>query len=384
MTSSLDAQAALKKLESTYLARQGEAATNGQSQVGYLCDNIPEELIVAAGFRPMRLAGRPGRSTDHIKRYLLPYIASDRQRLEWTDSLLDKLLAGEHAHLDYLVIPHNRHAVQAIYQELLTVNEHFPEIKLPECYYLDLAYSPGPEAEAFNRRSLEKFRKRLEDWSAKRMADADLEAAIATCNANRRLLQAAMEQRLTDPPQLTGVEALHLLGSSRFMDKQDHNALLEALLTGIDELPARQGVRIFVGGSPLDHTGLYRIIEDLGAIVVAEDHCWGARLAEGQLPTDIEPMAALAERFNQQPACSIRFPLENSIQATTDRALAAGADAAIFWCARGDRSQVWETPDEIRALEAKGIPCLHLKEQDYALQSAELQSRIADFIHAQQ
>jgi benzoyl-CoA reductase subunit C len=117
--------------------------------------------------------------------------------------------------------------------------------------------------------------------------------------------------------------------------------------------------------------------------VVAEDHCWGNRIFKPPLRTDIDPVEALAERYHQRPACSIRFPLSDTVDASVGEAVSAKVQAAIFYCTRGDRSQVWETPDEIRDLERHGVSSLHLQEQDYAASSQELANLIENFINEQ-
>ena len=45
-------------------ARAWKAA--GGKVVGYLCDNVPEELIMAAGFLPYRLSGDPRVGADAL------------------------------------------------------------------------------------------------------------------------------------------------------------------------------------------------------------------------------------------------------------------------------------------------------------------------------
>ena len=45
----------------------------GGRVVGYFCDSVPEELILAAGFFPIRISGNPGGSTAEIDKYLEPF-----------------------------------------------------------------------------------------------------------------------------------------------------------------------------------------------------------------------------------------------------------------------------------------------------------------------
>jgi benzoyl-CoA reductase/2-hydroxyglutaryl-CoA dehydratase subunit BcrC/BadD/HgdB len=187
--------------------------------------------------------------------------------------------------------------------------------------------------------------------------------------------------RTADTPRLSGVDALHVFGAATTMPVGEHTALLRALLAGAGRLPPREGVRVFVGGSPHDNPARYEVVEACGATVVTEDHCWGSRAADRPVRTDLEPLQALASRFHQQPACSISFPMRATVNACVRRATLAQVDAAIFFDLEHETAQVWETPDEIAALNDQFIPTLHLREQPYRLTDpASLRERIEAFL----
>jgi benzoyl-CoA reductase/2-hydroxyglutaryl-CoA dehydratase subunit BcrC/BadD/HgdB len=169
------------------------------------------------------------------------------------------------------------------------------------------------------------------------------------------------------------------------MPVQESTAVLRALLSEVDADPdafsPRDGPRVFVGGSPHDHPAVYEIIESCGATVVGEDHCWGNRTAFWDHRTDLSPLQRLAWRFHEQPACSIQFPMSDTVDLCVRRAALAQPDAAIFFGLEHETAQVWETPDEIRGLAEHGIPSLHLSEQPYRLTDREgLRARIEAFL----
>src|SRR5690348_8343331 len=115
--------AALEILRTCYRERDRAARTwkqAGGRVVGYLCDNIPEELILAAGLFPYRLSGDPGASKDAIDRYVQPFAPpfSARNRGSgFTDAMLTMLLEGRFEFLDFLIVPHTRKSIQAMYRE---------------------------------------------------------------------------------------------------------------------------------------------------------------------------------------------------------------------------------------------------------------------------
>ena len=358
-------------------AREWRAA--GGKVVGYVCDNVPEELIIAAGFLPLRVSGDPRSGSDAVERYVDALFPPTR-RVAFASSMLNRLLDGTYDVLDYLIVPHNRHHVQAFYRELLDAKEAFPELVVPELHYLDKSWAPYFVSEEFDRDRVLDLKSKLEQWSGRPISDDDVASAIRVCEENRALLSRVAALRAADPPTVSGVDALHIIGSSMFMPKERHNALLREFLEHAAELPARFGVRVFVGGSPHDHTQLYGLIESCGVTVVGEDHCWGNRAFDSPIG-DGDPILAIAARYHRKPACSIRFPLHDTIVSTVDRARAAGAQCAIFFVLAGDMAQAWETPDEIASLERLGVRCLHLRDQPYDVAGAtELRLRVAEFV----
>jgi len=380
--------AALETFREWYQQRDGAARAwkqQGGRVVGYLCDNVPEELILAAGFLPYRLSARPGVGSEAIEQYVGPFAApfSARNRgVAFTDAMLNLLLSNGFDFLDYLIVPHTRKTIQAFYRELSLAREASPDLTLPELYYLDRAYTPFYTSEVFNRRCVLDLRTTLERWSGAPITDVALEAAIASTNRRRELLQRLATQRAANPPRWSGVDALQVIGACAFAHPDEVNPLLERLL---DEDPteaaARPGPRLFEAGSPLDHTLLYQAIEDCGATVVAEDHCWGNRCGEFPIDPALPAVEGLADRFHRKPACSIDFPMQRVVDRCMGRAQAASVDGAIFYVFEGDGVHVWDTPDEVAALEARNVPCLYLKQQPYWSDDPEsLRATLRDFI----
>jgi benzoyl-CoA reductase/2-hydroxyglutaryl-CoA dehydratase subunit BcrC/BadD/HgdB len=49
----------------------------GGKVAGYFCDNVPEEMILAAGFFPFRISGDPWGGTELADRYTEPFYQPD-------------------------------------------------------------------------------------------------------------------------------------------------------------------------------------------------------------------------------------------------------------------------------------------------------------------
>ena len=84
---------------------------NGGKVIGYLGNEVPEELIIAAGFLPLRICGDPN-LIDEAKTYLE----------EGFDSLIraqfSAIISGKYDVIDYLVIANSSDPLVRVYYYL--------------------------------------------------------------------------------------------------------------------------------------------------------------------------------------------------------------------------------------------------------------------------
>jgi len=367
MTSALDT------LRAHYRDRIAAARAHheaGGKVIAYLCDNVPVELIEAAGAFPLRVHGGPEVDRAPVRRHVDSLYPPDvTQRPDFVGAMLGRLLGGGLEFVDAVIVPHNRNAVQAIHRQLHDAQrEH--GLALPPTLYLDKAWSPHDEARAYNRRSIELLIDALGAITGTIPAGAALADAIAAHEERRRLIGRLVAARAARPGRIAGSLAIELIGASWAMPAATFNPLAAAALDALETAPPIKGPRLYLGGSPHDHPALYRLVEELGANVVAEDHCWGNRAADLPLGGDADPIAAIARRFDDFPACSIRLPLARGRDEMVRRALMAEADGALLYVMAGDTTQAWETPGEAEALRAAGVRVRHLRRQPYVADEA--------------
>ncbi|MFC1820703.1 2-hydroxyacyl-CoA dehydratase subunit D, partial [Thermodesulfobacteriota bacterium] len=330
----------------------------GGKVVGYFCDNVPDELILAAGFFPLRLSSDPKSGMDVARKH-----AAGR-REDFVSSMFNMLLTGRYDFVDFLIVPHARDSVHRLYQILVDVKASNPELKLSELYYLDNLHTPFYWSEIYNRDKWLELKEKLEEWSEETVSNESLSRAIAIGNENKMLLKKIADLRAADPPRVSGVEALQIIGSSMFLLKEEHNKLLKEYLEGAEKLPARNGARLFVEGSPLDNLQLYEIIESCNAMIVAEDNCWGNRSTDVPVNTSIEPqIEAIVDRYHRKSPCNRMFPMRRRVDYCLQSAKDANVQGVIFYVYEFDDTEAWETPDKIKRLSEIGIPTLYLKQQ---------------------
>jgi benzoyl-CoA reductase/2-hydroxyglutaryl-CoA dehydratase subunit BcrC/BadD/HgdB len=337
--------------------------------VGYFCDIVPEELILAAGFFPFRLYGNPSGKTDIARQHIVP---RHPMREDFVHSMLNMLLTGEYDFLDYLVIPHTRDSIHRLYQTLVMLRESNPDIRVPEFHFLDTVHSNLFSGEQYLHNQFMALKNKLEEWSGKSITDTSLSQAIAVTNENRKLLKKVAELRAAEKPRISGADALQIIGSSMFMLKEEHSELLKQYLINEKKLPYIDGIRLFVSGSPLDNLQLYEVIESNNAVVVSEDNCWGNRYSDIPIEESLDPLEAITDRYYNKSPCPRMYPLKWLTEYSVKSAVEARSQGVICYVFENAVAEAWATPDKIKEFQSKGIPVLSLKDQKYLISEPEV------------
>lgn len=179
----------------------------GKPVFGYVCINVPEEIMYAAGILPIRLLGT---ADDLIfaHNYCAGFLC---HRMK---SILELGLKGGLSLLDGIVMGY------ACEGGLTTMQPLVENVSFPYCEYLLLPDSRRPNAYVYFHKELARFKKTVEDFAGKEITDMDLSEAIRVYNENRALLTRAYDLRGGDKePQLSGVEILEKHTGQKFAEE---------------------------------------------------------------------------------------------------------------------------------------------------------------------
>ena len=352
----------------------------GGKVVGYICNSVPEELIMAAGMLPVRLTGTPGGETKDI----IEYFGVNAHCEGFVTTMLNDLITNRYDYLDYLIISRSRDTVATQYSRLCMLRDLDLGIKLPELYSYEFIQTWSHNSGEYTYERLLDLKARLEEWSEKSISNRLLKDAISTTNENRRFLQQIAALRMEG--RISGMESLTITGSSYFMDKSEHNRLLNIFLKHANELPVKAGTKIFVASSPLDSLQLYEIIESCGAIVVVEDHCWGNRCIDDMVDEIKDSMYAIAQRYHFKSPCPYVFFPENArLDYFAKKVKDTQPDGVIFYINENDAGQLWDYPDQYNMLVKNNIPALSLLHQPYLINNPdELKTKVKEFVQSLQ
>ncbi len=259
----------------------------GKPVIGYLCCFAPPEMISAAGAIPYRITGRPGDTTAEADVYVEPYGCT------YVRNILAQAAKERYDFLDGLVISHSCDMVQRLYG-IWT-------------YYRPMAYSRlfnvphqvSPQARRFFQRELGFFKESLEQYIGNTISEEKLQEQITLYNHNRGLIRELYTLRRNNPPLIKGSEMLELLLAGGAIPAEEYTGLLEEML---DEVKKRAPVessapRLLVWGSLLDDPTFYKMIEEAGGEVVADDTCIGFRTWDKDIPQTADQYADLTEHY---------------------------------------------------------------------------------------
>jgi benzoyl-CoA reductase/2-hydroxyglutaryl-CoA dehydratase subunit BcrC/BadD/HgdB len=211
--------------------------------------------------------------------------------------------------------------------------------------------------------------------------------AIEKTNTSRRLLHSIDTLRRCEEPRLSGHE-MHLISLfAASVPKKLANGVLEDLLTTLEarSLPRSYRTRVLLIGSHLDDPAFIELIEDTGALVVADSFCCGLR-DQGELVHEDrsqDPYRALARRYFRRISCPRMYDdYPKRFRQLLEMAREANVDGIILehlkFC------ETWGVDSNMlfHNFRDQGIPTLSL-ERDYRPSSVgQIRTRVQAFIES--
>ena len=299
-------------------ARIAAAKQRGQKVVGYFCPHVPEELIIAAGMIPLRLAlggdvAPAAAGGEYLKPYSCPYArACLGYRLEVKDviyKLVDALcvaqtcenlkLAGEYWEKYFgipvftLAIPHTHDAFRS-----------------------------RPHALEYFKKEIDALREKLAHFSGKPVKDNSIRDAIGLCNKIREKLHILYEYPMDPGTPVEWQDVLTFTQAGYLVDRVDFLSELKSIERKLAGHRAKKSQddrpRLMIAGSIIG-TGdqkLLEIIRTAGGNIVADAVCTGSMFARKNVTVFGimgSPIEALAERYLYNIPCPCMTDLDKRL-----------------------------------------------------------------------
>lgn len=341
----------------------------GKPVIGWTCTYTPEEVIYAANALPIRILGSLER-TSLADAYLPQNVCS------FCRSSFDQALRGKYDYLDGYVVSNTCDNCGMMYDMWKY------HVKVPYFYLINTPHTKSKKAHNFFYEETSRLKESLENSFKTDISKESLKNAIRVYNENRDLLKKVYDLRKKTPPLISGVEAIEIVLSSMLTSKEEHNRLLEQLLSQIEnraDIP-KSGTKLLVSGSVMDNTEMIKIIEGTGANVVADDLCIGSRYFWDLVNPTADPLRAIADRYLDKIPCPFTVHSQDRFKHTLEMAKKYGAEGAIIFVLKFCDTHLFDAPALVEELKAQGLPVLYLEWEHAMSGVAQLKTRIEAFI----
>jgi benzoyl-CoA reductase subunit C len=347
-------------------------AETGKPVIGYLCCFAPPEIISASGAIPYRVTGQPGGDTSAADAYVEPYGCT------YVRNILARAAEGQLDFLDGIVISHSCDMVQRLYG---IWSYYHP---LSYSYMFNVPHQVSPWGQSFFKRELAFFQESLEKFTGQRVNAKSLSAAISAYNVNRSLVRDIYDLRKTSQPPVEGSEVLDLLIAGGALPPKDFSTLLTEYLGEVTRRdPGKEKKpRILVWGSIMDDPALYRMIEEAGGTVVADDTCIGFRVWEKDVPITPDLYDGLTRHYFLDFQCprTDRGPGIGRFDYILERAREYNVDGVVGYSISFCDPHKFDYPDLRDYLKKEGLPML-LIDDNYSFEPAgAIKTRLQAFM----
>jgi benzoyl-CoA reductase subunit C len=343
----------------------------GGKVVGHFQVYFPEEIAHAAGLLPVKIHGAPIEPRQAEARFGSYLCSIVKTSLE--------LALSRRIELDLFVT----HPICDAARNLAAVwGRNFD-------YPCEILYLPqnanSPSSVEYLRHEYDRLRRVIEEVAGQPIAADDLRRSIEVYNENRRLLRETYAIKREKPWLLAADEAYVLTAIGGLVPREEHNALLRALIPQIAVRPARPQDRlrvVFEGGfceqPPLDL--LHAVAQS--CYVVDDDLLIGLRWITADVDTTSDPLRALAEAYLERSSYSpvqhdLRKPKERML---LDRIRQSGAGAAIVTAAKMCEPGLDEQVAYMKALDEAGIPYFVSEFEEGMTSFEHLQIQLETFV----
>ncbi len=348
----------------------------GKKAVGYLCLNVPEEIMYASGILPVRILG----STENALRALeyLPGFTCYFAR-----SCLEMGLVDEYKVLDGIVI------TRCCDTGLLL--SHVIEKRVKLLYHYLLVRPLHAQAEGayeFFRQEISRFETSLEHialFSGEKIGRQSLVNAIQIYNKNRTLLKEIYDLRgKGESPLLSGLEVAEITRSSMLMPKEESNEILAEVVQAAShrkDPPPANCLRLHVSGSVLPDLQLFELIESCGGMVVSDDLCVGSRYFWQSVDANAPPLESLTRYYLEKIPCPAMFHdgvLEERLNYVREMVRRYRADGVIFSLQKFCEPHQLHHPYLVEKLRQEGTPVLSL-EVEQSIEVARVRTMLEAF-----
>jgi len=346
--------------------------------IAYFPVYAPVELIHAAGMLPVGLSGAGDRlDIQHADARFGSFICSI------VKTTLEMGLTGHLEPFDGFLFSTICDSARNL---CFVMKRNFPAM------YVDFLHLPhNPSSPAAAEFLMEEYRRvlgELERLGNCKVSDDALRRAIRLYNRSRTLIRELYELRRQNPEKLPTSELYQFVRLGNFLTVEEHIAQLEQGLEQFRSASSRRrdSIRIVVEGSFCEQPplALIRLIEEAGCYVVDDDFVIGQSWFDSDIPTDGDPLLALATSYlDRSVYSSVRHDFRKPRwDGLVEKVRRTKADAVLFLIAKFCEPAYFDYVPYKQELERAGVPHLQLEFEEKSFTFDRLRTEVETFVES--
>jgi benzoyl-CoA reductase/2-hydroxyglutaryl-CoA dehydratase subunit BcrC/BadD/HgdB len=351
------------------------SGANGGKKVGYLCSYTPLELISAAGVSHLRLFKAGNTEVVASGELITQSVFCD-----FTKSILGAFKEEDplYKSLDKIYTFYTCDCIKKVGE---AINEFFT----PADIFILPRIKEKESSRGFYRSQIISFKEDLEALSGNVVNESVLIDKIKIYNKVRRLLLDISELRKRSNPPLTGKDYLDLVKAYYYLPAEELLPLYQGVYNSLSAVndDGQKVIRLFMAGGIIadgDRKLLELIEDEVGARVVAEDHCTGMKAAENFISEEGDPYKALAEAYIDQTPCARMKPLKDRVEISGKIAQDFNVDGILYVYLKFCPCYGQIKNEFFHHYQKLGIPVLELPIDYSKSDQGQLKTRLEAFI----
>lgn len=327
---------------------------------------MPEEIIMAAGFAPYKIIGDVHVSNEPADQYLAQFFCPAAR------SFLTEALKSS-GNWSGIIFAHGCDAT----------NRHYDvwkmHVKTPFLYWVNTPMKVDASAAKFYKKELNSFVKALEKQFNVQISVEKLQAAIKNSNEIKVLLQQLGTLRATkDIPNREYFEVMKMVLT------QPKDQALISLKKRLSEWNAKSPFpankkKIFLTGSDVTYAEWFDTLDEAGLRVVRDDLSIGERYYATLIPGINDPLEALVEYNFNIPRPASRNPpdprTDYILKVVAENQLAGIVSQNIKFC----ELYAYDSVHTMNAFKAKNVPAIHVEREFTPSVDQQLLNRLEAF-----
>jgi len=365
-------------LETTKNELIEQAIQEGKVPIGYNCYVVPRPLLSVGKAFPVRLRA-PGISTTEIADYYMTSMLCSCSR-----SILEAAINGDFDFLGGLVFANScQHSTRCgQYFTMKGINSD------KENFFSYILEAPRKDVDRLIESFVKYLKKVAELISEKykiNMSDEALTKAIHQQNEFNLLLQEISDMRKDVAPKITGSEFHKMMLATQVAP----NDLLEEPIKQLrNNLKKRKGIsdyraRLMVVGPNLDNPSYIELIEDQGAVVVADRFCFGSLPGLEIISENGDPYENLARHYLKTCECPRMIDMaQTRLDKIIERVKEFKVDGVVIETIKFCDMWGYETLILEEGLKKAGIPIVKIEREYSFSNEGQFRTRIQAFIES--